>query len=384
MNETFYNSFYSFLPFINPNKKDNNIKTLNQQLSLSQHNFSSRNKKLIFNAIENSNKIEQIKSLKSSINKNMKKDKLQLSLNNSNKYFIHKNIDISKINKNFNSSIFNINNSSAKNSTFYNKENSNSSLDNNNNNHINSTSKNTNALILDLNKSDSFKNYNSSYLFANLLNNISLEQKKDIKVKVYKNTVYKLSKFFKKSKDKKISARQIYKYYLKEAKKVPNNKKHIFSGSYDYSYVICPQLKKLYGNEPSFLNKINEIKKNDYIAKKKDFDIKEYQKILMKLFEKRICKKNMDKLRNNYKLFNQKNFGRDKDLYKGKYINLALKLREHVSDFAFENIIKLDKHYQKYLNKEKNNKGKKDKKIKSKVKIKNVLSLKKIKFNKDK
>ena len=61
MNETFYNSFYSFLPFINPNKKDNNIKTLNQQLSLSQHNFSSRNKKLIFNAIENSKKIEQSK-----------------------------------------------------------------------------------------------------------------------------------------------------------------------------------------------------------------------------------------------------------------------------------------------------------------------------------
>lgn len=382
MNETTYKTFYSFFPYIYPNKKNNNIKTLNQKLSLSQHNFSSRNKKLIFNAIENTKKIESIKSLKSSINKNMKKDKFQFSPKNSNKYFIHNNFDISKFNKNFNSSIFNINNSSDKNSTIFNKENSFSSIDNINN----STTKNTNALILDLNKSDSFKNYNSSYLFANLLKKISLEQKKDIKVKVYKNTVYKLSKFFKKSKDKKISARQIYKHYLKEAKKAPNNKEHVFSGSYDYSYVICPQLKNLYGNEdPSFINKINEIKKNDHIAKKKDFDIREYQKTLMKLFEKRISKKNMDILRNNYKLFNQKHFRIDKDIPKGKYINLALKLREHVSDFAFKNIIKMDKNYLNYFNKEKNsNKVKKDKNAKTRLNNKNILPIKKINLRKGK
>ena len=105
-----------------------------------------------------------------------------------------------------------------------------------------------------MNKSDSLKNYNSSRLFASLLNKFSLDSRKNgSKSKVYKNTVYKVSEFFKKSKDEKIGAKQIYKHYLQQNSIRPKNHRHIFNGTYDYSYVMCPQLKVLYGdsNYPS-------------------------------------------------------------------------------------------------------------------------------------
>ena len=103
MNKTSYNNYYSFLPYMNQNKRNNNIKSVNKKLSLSPLNFSSRNRKINFNGIienSNPNKIELIKSLKSFINPNVKKDKLQFSLRNIKKYFIHNNID--KVKKNFN------------------------------------------------------------------------------------------------------------------------------------------------------------------------------------------------------------------------------------------------------------------------------------------
>jgi len=376
MNKTSYNNYRSFLPFINStrNNSNNKLTLLNPKLDLTEqistpNNNTLLNNKLLYNDMKNFNKIQVIKKMNLFRNKQLRND-IFASLRNRNQENINnKNIDIKNINRNFSSSLLNINKVPDKdnNKTLYlNKENSsflNLSLEKNN---INNTSKNT--LILDLNRTDSFKKYNSSYLFETLLNKISSQspQSNDkTKIKVFNSTVFKLSKFFKKSKDEKITARQIYRHYLKKEQKNPKNKRHIFNGSYDYSYVMCPSLKLLYGENPSFTKNIYEIKKNDNIAFKKDFDIKEYQNTLMKLFRKNISEKNMDKLRNDYKLFNEKNFGFN--IPKGRYIDLAMKLKDNISNFAFENIKRMDKNYEKYFgevkveDKEKQNKDNKNK-----------------------
>ena len=100
----------------------------------------------------------------------------------------------------------------------------------------------------------------------------------------------------------------------------------------------------------------------------------------MKLFKKNISEKNMDKLKNEYKLFNEKNLGFN--FPKGRYIDLAMKLKESLSDFAFENIRRMDRNYEKYFGTEKiegeEKKDKKDNKNKNKNKKMNK------KDNKDK
>ena len=378
MNKTSYNNYRSFLPFINStrNNSNNKLTLLNPKLDLTEqistpNNNTLLNNKLLYNDMKNYNKIQVIKKMNLFRNKKLRND-IFASLRNRNQEIINnKNIDIKNINRNFSSSLLNINKAPDKDNNkalYLNKENSsflNLSLEKNN---IMNTSKNT--LILDLNRTDSFKKYNSSYLFETLLNKISSQspQSNDkTKIKVFNSTVFKLSKFFKKSKNEKITARQIYRHYLKKEQKNPKNKRHIFNGSYDYSYVMCPSLKLLYGENPSFTKNIYEIKKNDNIAFKKDFDIKEYQNTLMKLFKKNISEKNMDKLRNDYKLFNEKNFGFN--IPKGRYIDLAMKLKDNISNFAFENIKRMDRNYEKYFGEvkvEDKEKQKKDNKNKNK------------------
>ena len=105
---------------------------------------------------------------------------------------------------------------------------------------------------------------------------------------------------------------------------------------------------------------------NDYIAKKKDFNIEKYQDILMTLFKKNISQKNMDKLKRSFDLFNERNYGIS--IPKGRYIDLAFKLKNHLSINAFENLKKMDRNYNKYFSEEKKEKTKKDKSKKNKNK----------------
>ena len=146
---------------------------------------------------------------------------------------------------------------------------------------------------------------------------------------------------------------------------------------------MCPQLKILYGDNPSFNNKLNEIKKNDYIAMKKDFKINEYQDLLMKLCENKISEKNMNKLKKDFGIFNEKNYGMK--IPKGRFINLANKLKDHLSVFAFENLKKLDRNYTKYYSTDKNGNTKIKKKEKDKInEEENKLIIKKIRIKKGK
>ena len=380
MNKTSYNNYKNnFLPFLASNLSNSDRTLKNQKLNDTQRKDFSRNKKNYINGTLN-NQIQLYKKINS-----FQSNKLPICFKKNNNYCIRKNFDIKKLNKNFISSLFNINNSTDKTNAFhFNKESINSTDENKNNNTL------KNILNFDLNRSDTFKKYNSSYLFQNLLNQVSLEpKKKEAKSTLYKNSLYKFSDFYKKSRDEKVGAKQIYRHYLKNEHQsyTPKNHQHIFNGSYDTYYAKSPKLKILYGDNPSFTHKLYEIKRNDYIAKKKDFKINEYQKVLMKLYEKKISDNNMKKLKKEYLVFNEKNFGIK--IPKGRYINLAFKLKDYLSLSAFEHLKKMDKNYPKYFcnDKIKNKKEKDKKKNKDKDKENNIekkIIIKKIKMKKDK
>ena len=253
---------------------------------------------------------------------------------------------------------YNYNNKNIKNSSMIDLKNNSYNNDNKNNNN--------NKIEIDFNRSDSL-NKSSSYLFSCLLNNYSKLKKPRIKRKnVYKNTINKLSPYIKFSKNENISSKQIYRHYLKETykdyqtilKKRRNKISKKFNGSYDYSHVICPGLKRIYGYNENFMNRMNEIKKNNNIAFKNDFNIKDYQNTLIKLMKNNVSEKYLNKLQNNYMKFNEKNYGLL--IPKGRYINLANKLKNHLSGDALENLKKMDKNYHIYY--QKKNKEKKNRK----------------------
>ena len=167
MNKTSYNNFYGFLPFINStrNNANNKLAALTPKLDLSEQvstpNNSLLNNQMFYNDMKNFNKIQVIKKINLLRNKQLRNDIFSTFRRNNKEFYNNKNVGINNINRNFSSSLLNINKvpDNDKNKTFYlnnlNKDNSillNSSLEKNN---IMNTSKNT--LILDLNRSDSFK-----------------------------------------------------------------------------------------------------------------------------------------------------------------------------------------------------------------------------------
>ena len=159
-----------------------------------------------------------------------------------------------------------------------------------------------------------------------------------------------------KSKHKNISATDIYLHYLKEnendkskidnqptikdfSKYLKNNDNKKFNYGFD----------KIYGNDQSFIKRINEIKKNKNIALKNDFHIQDYQKTLIKLLKKRISDKSLENLDKSYKLFNERNYGMI--IPRGRYISLADKLKDFLSKDIFEKVKRLDRNYIIFLEK---------------------------------
>ena len=165
----------------------------------------------------------------------------------------------------------------------------------------------------------------------------------------------KMLAFLKKSKKDKVSAKDIMIYYLKEnerdkSKNIPINnfKNYLKNNNYrKFNY----GLNKIYGNSETFLRRMEEIKKNNIIASKKDFNIESYQETLLKMLKKRINENSYIKLQNSYKLFNEINLGAF--IPKGRYINLAEKLRDFLSKDVYEKLKKTDKHYLLFLRKKK-------------------------------
>ena len=161
-----------------------------------------------------------------------------------------------------------------------------------------------------------------------------------------------------KSKNKKISAKDIYLHYIKE-NEIDNSNNKIYYNSTKDEFVkylkdienkkFNYSLEKIYGNDKNYVKRINELKKNTNIAFKKDFNIEDYQWTLMKLLKKRISDKSMENLGKSYKVFNERNFGTM--VPKGRYINLADKLKDFLSKEIFEKVKRLDRNYKIFLEK---------------------------------
>ena len=191
------------------------------------------------------------------------------------------------------------------------------------------------------------------------------ENKKHIKIVLPPLSKYNKKNYSKKplsylikSKSKNISANDIYLHYLKENEieksknKIEYNStlakfsKYLKDNDYKkFNY----DLGKIYGDDKNFNNRINEIKKNNNIAFKKDFEIQNYQKTLLKLLKKRISDKSMENLDKSYKIFNERNFGMM--IPRGRYISLADKLKDFLSKEIYEKMKRMDRNYKIFLEK---------------------------------
>ena len=196
-------------------------------------------------------------------------------------------------------------------------------------------------------------------LFSSLLQkypdavNISPKKRKKLMIKspsktIYKTSENKLDSFLKLSRNKKITAREILSHYLND----------------NYTHVNCqtikkkhgqnfwfPKLEQLYKSDKKLQYKLDEIKQNSSIAYKDDFNIKEYQATLINLIRGKCSQKGLNILEKRYKNFNEKIFGYL--VPKGKYINLAYKLKDHLSYESFQKLKKMDRNYELYFGKNK-------------------------------
>ena len=222
-------------------------------------------------------------------------------------------------------------------------DNLNSSIENifNNENNLESKENTENLFnIIDLNPFQKTISKNGGKTLLKL--NTKRKKKKD-----------KIQAFLLKSKKEKTSANDIIIHYLKEnqkdsTKNIPlsNFKKYLETIDYrKFNY----GLNKIYGNTDKFLRRIEEIKKNNVIAYKKDFNIENYQNTLLKVLKKRVSEKNYFKLQASFKKFNERNFGMFEP--KGRFVVLAEKLKDFLSREIYENMKRADRNYLLYLGK---------------------------------
>ena len=231
------------------------------------------------------------------------------------------------------------NSSNIQNSTTLTKIKSNSLLnitqDNNINNNFNKTAffKQSNEKISNI--KTNFRKFASTFWnYKNTISHKKLEEK---------------NSFLKKSKQRSISANYIYEYYLKQSNLEKNRPtkddfaEYLKTNDSKFNY----SLKKIYSVPESYTKLIDELKKNNAVAYKKDFDIQEYQSTLIKLLRRRVSDKFLENLENQFSLFNEKNFG--VIYFRGRYVKLANKLKDHITWSNREKIKMLDKGYRKYI-----------------------------------
>lgn len=181
--------------------------------------------------------------------------------------------------------------------------------------------------------------------------------------KISSKKARKKMSFLLKSKKKKVSANEIIIHYIKEnerdnSKNIPFNEftKYLKNNEFvKFNYGI----DKIYGNTKSFLRRVEEIKKNNVIAYKNDFNIENYQNTLLKILKKRVTEKSYNRLQKSYKLFNERNF--DIIIPRGRYVNLAERLKDFLSKDIYEKMKRTDKNYLLYLTKKEAQKSRMEK-----------------------
>ena len=146
------------------------------------------------------------------------------------------------------------------------------------------------------------------------------------------------SKFFYKSQSKLISSKKIFKHYIKEEEKEKIKPvKFFLRGGAPRS---IKELKDMCKGDLKFEKRMKELKYNNTIAFKDDFNILEYQSTLITLLSKRISEKNLHDLQKKFVSFNEKNFGMVGP--KGRFTNMAEKIKYNIPLYLYEKIKQLD------------------------------------------
>lgn len=159
----------------------------------------------------------------------------------------------------------------------------------------------------------------------------------------YKFRPYKFSKFYKLSKSRNVSAKNVYQHYLSLETKdnvidpIDNFTKFIEKKYKDQKKIF----DKLYLIDKPFLDRMEEIKSNRLLAYKDDFNIEEYQNILCKMLNKRVGSNSIFYLQQDYKKFNEKN-GKGFHRYKGRYTKLSERIRNNAPSYLIDKLRKLD------------------------------------------
>ena len=109
----------------------------------------------------------------------------------------------------------------------------------------------------------------------------------------------------------------------------------------DKTHTAKEKLKRIYCENKNFDALMRELKDNKKIAYKNDFDIEEYQNILLEILEKRVSQKNLINLQDEYRELNKKIFSVFEP--KGRFTFLAEKLRYNLPSFLLEKFKQLDK-----------------------------------------
>ena len=142
---------------------------------------------------------------------------------------------------------------------------------------------------------------------------------------------------------KKIPVKKIYDYYIKKEseniiKPIKNFDNFIKRKYRDPK----KRFNKIYCINKSYLKRTKELKNNREIALKDDFDINEYQNAIMQFLENRVDSINLNSLGQNYREFNDKINKRYSP--KGRFTNLANKIRNHAPIYLINKLRDLDKN----------------------------------------
>ena len=179
----------------------------------------------------------------------------------------------------------------------------------------------------------------------NLSNNNIDKEKLHLKRRINKFKPFGFSEFYKISKNSDVSARSIYKHYiLEEMKDETPDMSNNFT-KYVLKKYKSPQIKlnHLYGINEDNLRRIREIKNNNAIALKSDFNVKEYQNILCGMIKKRCDNDSIFYLKKKYEKFNEevRNYKRNFK-YKGRYTKLADKIGKNAPSYLINRLKQLD------------------------------------------
>ena len=150
----------------------------------------------------------------------------------------------------------------------------------------------------------------------------------------------KFSSYYFKSKNSLYSSKRIFRHYINESE---NDK--IIPEKFFYKSGIPKPLKKieeLYKLNLNYHRRLEEMKSNKTLAFKKDFNIMKYQTTLLKLISKKVSDINLRELQGRFIKFNEKIYG-PKIQPRGRFTNLAEKIKNNIPSFLYEKIKKLDK-----------------------------------------